>query len=61
MKPMWKIESRNKIILHRILLRYKETTLPDEPQWLIRDGEVNGKMILLEDVALYNLKWTLNK
>lgn len=53
---MWKIESRNEIILNRILLRYKETTLPDEPQWLIRDGEVNGKLILLEDVALYNLK-----
>lgn len=49
MKPMWKIESRNEIILHSILLRYKETTLLDEPQWLIHDGAVNG-------VALYNVK-----
>lgn len=56
MKPMWKIESRNEIILHRIILGYKETTLRDEPQWLIRDGEVNGKIVLLEDVALHNLK-----
>lgn len=56
MKPIWKIESRNEIILHSILLIYKVTTLPDKSQWLIRDGSGNGKVNLLEDVALYNLK-----
>lgn len=46
MKPMWNIESRNEIILQSISLRYKDTTLPDKPQWLIRDRAGNGKINL---------------